>query len=139
MEEALNASEPLLEAIGNAKTLRNDNSSRFGKLSEIFFQLPQELESKWAFYEELNKSGEAGTERPLLPTDGEMSFFLAGGRISTYLLESVRVVKQQDGERNYHIFYQLLAAAGSSKPLDDFTVEYTFPSAMKDQVPSLSV
>lgn len=66
---------PLMEAFGNAKTLRNDNSSRFGKLIELEFE---------------NKSTR-----------------LMGAAIDVYLLEKARVVHQQDGERNYHIFYEM--------------------------------
>ncbi|XP_055514214.1 unconventional myosin-Vb-like [Leucoraja erinacea] len=37
VEEKFLASNPIMEAIGNAKTTRNDNSSRFGKYIEIDF------------------------------------------------------------------------------------------------------
>ncbi|KAF8097294.1 hypothetical protein N665_0291s0003 [Sinapis alba] len=69
---------PILEAFGNAKTLRNDNSSRFGKLIEIHFS-------------------ETGK--------------ISGAKVQTFLLEKSRVVQCAEGERSYHIFYQLCAGA----------------------------
>ncbi|PSC73257.1 myosin-1-like [Micractinium conductrix] len=38
MEDKVLESNPVLEAFGNAQTLRNKNSSRFGKLIEIYFR-----------------------------------------------------------------------------------------------------
>lgn len=73
-------SNPILESVGNARTIRNDNSSRFGKFIEIHF-----------------KSG--GT--------------LIGASIKTYLLEKVRVITQNYGERNYHVFYEILSGVST--------------------------
>lgn len=85
VERQVLGSNPLLEAFGNAKTLRNDNSSRFGKYIELQF----------------------GLERPGLSVPPR----LVGAYVRTYLLEKVRVIRQQVGERNFHVFYQALAAA----------------------------
>uniref|UniRef100_A0A4W6EEB4 Myosin X, like 1 n=1 Tax=Lates calcarifer TaxID=8187 RepID=A0A4W6EEB4_LATCA len=70
VEQAIVQSSPIMEAFGNAKTVYNNNSSRFGKFIQLHFS-------------------ESGN--------------IQGG--------CNRVVRQNPGERNYHIFYALLAGA----------------------------
>merc|ERR1712061_324939 len=75
LEDQIVATNPIMESYGNAKTSRNDNSSRFGKFIRIHF----------------NTAGK-----------------LCGCDIESYLLEKSRITQQQEVERSYHIFYQLL-------------------------------
>lgn len=82
LEQRVLDTNPILEAFGNAKTLRNDNSSRFGKFIKIQFD-----------------------------STGRIS----GAIIEKYLLEKTRLVHQLDGERNFHIMYQMVKGIAASK------------------------
>lgn len=82
VESQILQSNPILESFGNARTIRNDNSSRFGKYMELLFT-------------------PSGT--------------LLSASVQTYLLEKVRLITQAPGERNYHVFYEVLAGVSQKE------------------------
>merc|ERR1719322_637433 len=108
LEDQIVATNPILESYGNAKTSRNDNSSRFGKFIRIHF----------------NAAGK-----------------LAGCDIESYLLEKSRITQQQEVERSYHIFYQLLqpfvADMKAKCCLGDDIYDYSYVSQGKVTVASI--
>lgn len=81
LEQQIVQVNPLLEAFGNAQTLMNDNSSRFGRYIQLKFYNGQ----------------------------------LVGSKISEYLLEKSRVVLQNEGEENFHVFYYMFAGLTADK------------------------
>jgi myosin V len=85
IEDKIISSNPILEAFGNAKTIRNNNSSRFGKFIKLQFDVNHKM---------------------------------TGAEIDTYLLEKIRLIGQNKGERNFHIFYQLLSGLPTNKLLE---------------------
>merc|ERR1712141_121740 len=108
LEDQIVATNPILESYGNAKTSRNDNSSRFGKFIRIHF----------------NAAGK-----------------LSGCDIESYLLEKSRITQQQEVERSYHIFYQLLQPfVPEMKPkclVSDDIYDYVYVSQGKVTVASI--
>ncbi|OQR88927.1 myosin, partial [Thraustotheca clavata] len=80
---------PILESFGNAKTHRNHNSSRFGKYMRLQFT-----------------PTENGNDSAVLR--------LTGASIDTYLLEKSRLVMTPEGERNFHVFYELMRSGNSA-------------------------
>eukprot|EP00520_Triparma_pacifica_P008922 CAMPEP_0118634660 /NCGR_PEP_ID=MMETSP0785-20121206/1667_1 /TAXON_ID=91992 /ORGANISM="Bolidomonas pacifica, Strain CCMP 1866" /LENGTH=3685 /DNA_ID=CAMNT_0006525653 /DNA_START=427 /DNA_END=11481 /DNA_ORIENTATION=+ len=79
------SANPILEAFGNAKTVRNNNSSRFGKWMKIRFRRVSSEE-----------------------------VVMVGCHTDHYLLEKARLVSHSPNERSFHIFYQLLSGGLTS-------------------------
>jgi myosin-5 len=89
-------SNPLLEAFGNAKTVRNDNSSRFGKYIQLQFDMGDKSQQEYR-------------------SRTEATCVLAGSKCDAYLLEKSRILSHEPAERTFHIFYQIVAAKDKTK------------------------
>lgn len=107
---------PLLEAFGNAKTIRNNNSSRFGKLFEILFDRSGTIVGGRVTSYLLEKS------RVVHQMQGCHTHNLG---INVWLDRSIHPPihssvlawfrECRPGERNYHVFYQLCNGASSEE------------------------
>ena len=80
-------------------------------------------------------SAACGDSHDYCTHDFSCSEAISGAKISEYLLEKSRIVNHSAGERNYHIFYELLsglpqpdlAKYGLTKPEDFFYLSQVIP------------
>ncbi len=90
IEERFLQTNPILEAFGNARTNMNNNSSRFGKFTEVLFENDPSLSS--------NNNNQVMDKFLLAKKRAQFKPNIIGSFIETYLLEKSRVVHQDKGK-----------------------------------------
>eukprot|EP01084_Bolivina_argentea_P241126 404875_1 len=88
----------VLEPFGNAKTLRNDNSTRFGKFIKLFYSITDLENTK-------NNS------------------YNLGAHLTTYLFEKSRVIQQATHESNFNIFYMLYNVFENKNKINEYDLK----------------
>merc|ERR1712194_27516 len=104
LQEKILSINPLLESFGNAQTIRNDNSSRFGKYISLHF----------------DNNTDNNTD------DDDVDIVLSSAYIKHYLLEKTRITKHCKNERTYHIFYQFLSSLDQKNEENTTTLSYEY-------------
>ena len=100
-----------MEAYGNAKTIQNNNSTRF--VSFFLMKLSFSLASRVFNRVKSLKQGK------FIHIHFSNGFSIAGITIETFLFDKSRITTQTPVERNYNIFYSLCSNA-----FPDMTSEY---------------
>ncbi|SBS88655.1 myosin D [Plasmodium ovale curtisi] len=75
----------IIESMSNAKTIKNNNSSRCGRINDLIFE-----------------------EKKKRNDDTIFNYCFSNIKIFILLLEINRCISQNIGERNFHIFYELI-------------------------------
>ncbi|CAK62640.1 unnamed protein product (macronuclear) [Paramecium tetraurelia] len=96
IEQRIIASDIIFEAFGNAKTQKNSNSSRFGKVVSIQFE---------------NQKNPKNQK-------------IISGKIVTTLFERTRLNQKGFMDRNFHIFYQLFEAFHKTEEIKNFAQQH---------------
>ncbi|KAJ6665504.1 hypothetical protein lerEdw1_003345 [Lerista edwardsae] len=118
VEEAIMESSPILEAFGNAKTVYNNNSSRFGKFIQLHFSQHGHIQGGRVTDCILlfggSSLGPHSVPQGLLGLREDKGRSVGEAALHSSLFQN-RVVHQNPGERNYHIFYALLAGVSGEQ------------------------
>jgi myosin heavy subunit len=87
--DQMTAAQTVLESFGNARTMKNNNASRFGNVTELLYKQLVDAQSNQTITCSFNRGS------------------LCGIHMKDFLLEKSRVIMQNAGERNFHIFYEM--------------------------------